>query len=312
MKKIFAYIKEFHKGYFNLQLYLVVLLFIALLIAINYTQKFELGFINQYSGSHFRTILFYLVHAISYYGVLLIIHLFDRRMIRFTWSFWIKSTLGLLILATDRSVYPMLARWVLSGLPSETYRFYGRILVNTYGFAIVLGLLSLLKVLFDRRTNDGLYGLTLRNVDFKPYWIMLLIMVPLVYAASWLPDFIQYYPTYKRAGGDLFATYHQIPEWMSKAIYETVYVADFLNTELFFRGFLIIGLSRLLGKNVVLPMVATYVVLHFGKPLGETISSIFGGYLLGIIAFYSRNIWGGVFIHGGIALLMELFAFGRM
>jgi membrane protease YdiL (CAAX protease family) len=79
----------------------------------------------------------------------------------------------------------------------------------------------------------------------------------------------------------------------------------------FFRGFLVIGLSKLLGKNVILPMAATYVVLHFGKPMGETISSVLGGYILGIIALYSRNIWGGVFIHGGIAFLMEVFAFWR-
>lgn len=70
-----------------------------------------------------------------------------------------------------------------------------------------------------------------------------------------------------------------------------------------------IGFSKLIGKNVVLPMVATYVVLHFGKPMGESISSAFGGYILGIIALYSRNIWGGVFVHGGMAFFMEVFAF---
>ncbi len=64
-----------------------------------------------------------------------------------------------------------------------------------------------------------------------------------------------------------------------------------------------------MGKNVILPMAATYAVLHFGKPIGETISSIFGGYILGVIALYSRNIWGGVFIHGGTAFFMEAFAF---
>ena len=91
-----------------------------------------------------------------------------------------------------------------------------------------------------------------------------------------------------------------------------MYISDFLSTELFFRGLLVIGLSKMLGKNVVLPMVAAYATLHFGKPMGETISSVFGGYILGIIALYSRNIWGGVFIHGGIAFLMEVFAFLRM
>ena len=140
---------------------------------------------------------------------------------------------------------------------------------------------------------------------------MLLLMVPVIYIATWLPGFLEYYPTYKRAGGFGFAAHYKIPEFVASMIYELFYLTDFLNTELFFRGFLVIGLSKLMGKNVVLPMVATYAVLHFGKPMGETISSVFGGYILGVIALYSRNIWGGVFIHGGIALFMELFAFWR-
>ncbi len=59
-------------------------------------------------------------------------------------------------------------------------------------------------------------------------------------------------------------------------------------------------------------MVVLYAVCHFGKPVGETISSIFGGYLLGILAYKSRNVWGGVFVHVGVALFMELFGFYQM
>ncbi len=35
-----------------------------------------------------------------------------------------------------------------------------------------------------------------------------------------------------------------------------------------------------------------YVALHYGKPAGETISSFFGGYILGVLAYQSKNIWG--------------------
>ncbi len=58
-----------------------------------------------------------------------------------------------------------------------------------------------------------------------------------------------------------------------------------------------------------LRMTATYAVIHFEKPIGETISSVFGGYILGIIALYSCNIWGDIFIHGVTAFVMEIFAF---
>ncbi len=75
--------------------------------------------------------------------------------------------------------------------------------------------------------------------------------------------------------------------------YEFFYGMDFFNLELLFRGFLVIGLSQVLGKDAIIPMVTTYCFLHFGKPVGEQISSIVGGYILGVIAFYTRGIWGG-------------------
>ncbi|CAN5226073.1 hypothetical protein BH23BAC1_BH23BAC1_38320 [soil metagenome] len=56
-------------------------------------------------------------------------------------------------------------------------------------------------------------------------------------------------------------------------------------------------------------MVVLYAFYHFGKPPGETIGSIFGGYILGVIAMYTRSVMGGVLLHVGIAWLMDGFAF---
>ena len=92
-------------------------------------------------------------------------------------------------------------------------------------------------------------------------------------------------------------------------IYEFFYLADFTFTELVFRGVLVIGMARLIGKDAVLPMVAVYAFLHFGKPLGETIGSVFGGYILGVIALKSKNIVGGCIIHIGVAFLMDIAAY---
>lgn len=312
MKKFISYLIDFHKDYYNTLLYAIVLLYIGILIAINYTFNLENGHIDQYAGKPIRILMFFGVHAVAYYGVMLIIYLFDKKRIKFSWQFWLKSLLGFLIIASDRSIFTSLYDLLLSDVAFEIRRFCSKILVNSYGFVTILGSMTILTVLFDRKAKEGVYGLRFGKVDFKAYFIMLLIMIPIVYAASWLPDFIKYYPTYKRCGGARFAEYFGINEVISKVVYEFFYIGDFLNTELFFRGFLIIGLSRLMGKNTILPMAATYAALHFGKPIGETISSIFGGYILGIIALYSRNIWGGVFVHGGIALLMEIFAFIRI
>ncbi|MDA3927760.1 MAG: hypothetical protein PF541_02300 [Prolixibacteraceae bacterium] len=52
--------------------------------------------------------------------------------------------------------------------------------------------------------------------------------------------------------------------------------------------------AKLLGREAVFPMIATYVVLHFGKPMGEAVGAVFMGYILGVIAFEGKNIWGGI------------------
>ena len=89
------------------------------------------------------------------------------------------------------------------------------------------------------------------------------------------------------------------------SIYEFTYGLNFVSLELFFRGAMVIGMAAIMGRHAVLPMAVTYCFLHFGKPAAECISSFFGGYLLGVIALYTRSIFGGCIVHLGIAFLME-------
>jgi membrane protease YdiL (CAAX protease family) len=53
-------------------------------------------------------------------------------------------------------------------------------------------------------------------------------------------------------------------------------------------------------------MVVVYAMIHFEKPLLEAISSIAGGFVLGVIAERTRSIYGGVIVHLGIAWMMEI------
>ena len=68
--------------------------------------------------------------------------------------------------------------------------------------------------------------------------------------------------------------------------YELAYGWNFISIELLFRGFLVIGMVKLMGRHAILPMIVVYSFIHFGKPAGECISAIFGGYILGIIAYF--------------------------
>jgi membrane protease YdiL (CAAX protease family) len=135
---------------------------------------------------------------------------------------------------------------------------------------------------------------------------MLLIMAPLIGFASFGSDFQEDYPSYP----DTMAhQYLGVPKWVTVLFFELVYGWDFVATEWIFRGFFVIGMASVMGRRAVLPMVVTYAFLHFGKPLGETIGSIFGGYILGVIALRTGSIWGGIAIHLGVAWLMEIAAF---
>jgi membrane protease YdiL (CAAX protease family) len=71
----------------------------------------------------------------------------------------------------------------------------------------------------------------------------------------------------------------------------------------------VIGMAGLLGRRSVLAMAVIYCLLHFGKPAGEAMSSVVGGYILGVIAYETKSIWGGVIVHAGIAWMMELISF---
>ena len=137
-------------------------------------------------------------------------------------------------------------------------------------------------------------------------------MVPLIWLASYQPDFLREYPRFQRSGGSMIVKYFSFPKSAVIGVYELSYAFSFFIVELIFRGYFIFALVKYLGKDVVLPMAVTYCVLHFGKPVGEAISSFFGGFLLGVVALKTNNIYGGILIHIGIALLMELFAFLQM
>ena len=150
--------------------------------------------------------------------------------------------------------------------------------------------------------DRSFFGLTFKQFDWRPYAWMLLIMVPLIAAASTQQDFLHTYPKLKMINDDIANLPHG---WFYKLLFELSYGSDFITIELFFRGFLILGFIQWAGKDAILPMACFYCTIHFGKPLGECISSYFGGMLLGIVVYHTRSIFGGLMVHLGIAWLME-------
>jgi hypothetical protein len=166
---------------------------------------------------------------------------------------------------------------------------------------IVVSILFFVWKAFD--SDQPFYGLTTKKFTWQPYVLMLVCMLPLIAAASTQNDFLSMYPKIKSVlhiGNDIHLA------WLHKLLFELSYGSDFLGIEIFFRGFLILAFIKWAGKDAILPMACFYCTIHFGKPLGECISSYFGGILLGVVVYNTRSIYGGLIVHLGIAWLMEI------
>jgi hypothetical protein len=149
----------------------------------------------------------------------------------------------------------------------------------------------------------------LRKTSITPYLILVSAAVPLVAWASTQVDFLATYPQFMRFVWGASVSLSDLPRI---AAFEIAYALDFVATEIYFRGFLVLAFMHWLGPKAILPMAVFYVTIHFGKPLGETISSFFGGMLLGIVSYNTRSTYGGIIVHVGLAWLMELGGcFGR-
>jgi len=144
------------------------------------------------------------------------------------------------------------------------------------------------------------YHLSLRGVR-KHLWIyavMFGLIAPAVLIASTTPAFRETYPFYRLANRSL----------ADLVMWELLYAAQFLALEIFFRGFILQGLRRSLGANAIFVMLVPYCMIHYGKPMPETLGAIGAGLILGTLAMRTRSIWGGVVIHIAVATTMDVLA----
>lgn len=294
MKEILIQLRDFARSQ-NPAYCACLMLFCGLSVYLNYSMGLQ-DTMDYYTGykEFFSYVALYAVHTLVAY---LLFSLFSGN-----YSFWTKP--GFLILLflsfcifSFRSVASQHREYV--AMVSQE----GQIRINQFVFNDLFRLsylvIPVIIVWFFADRDQPLYGVSFRNHKARVYWILLLCMVPLIAAASFLSDFLNYYPRF-----------HVLQRYSPPArklwVYELCYGLDFTSIELFFRGFMVMAFAKYVGMNAILPMASFYLSIHFGKPVGETISSFFGGTILGVISYHSRSIFGGIMVHAGIAWLMEI------
>ena len=303
MKKLLFWTLSFIKADFSWIVYIYSALFLSLSIYLNYfTNSFRV--LSEYSGT--LSVLWYCAfYAVAYYGIALPQALFRKNTAPVCrLSFWCKSAFLILLLALVSSgILPNLIRAL--PLPKAEMKYVLPLSFYLQFWLVLLVPIMILRYGFDRGQKT-LYGLSAFRPNSLPYLAIIVFLLPLVIAASFQIAFLLTYP--------LFKPWLHTPAFglnlvQMTLLFECAYGGSLVLTELLFRGAFTLGMKTVLNRNVILPMVAVYVFTHFGKPPAEAIGSVFAGYFLGVLAYQSNSITGGILVHIGIAYAMESAAF---
>jgi len=87
---------------------------------------------------------------------------------------------------------------------------------------------------------------------------------------------------------------------------------DLIGWEFIFRGWLLFGYSRKFGVEALWLQAVPFAVAHISKPEIETLSTIFGGFAFGWVAWQTRSFVWPFLIHWYIASFVIIVAAGSL
>lgn len=301
-------IRDFIREDFRPLKYLFFLLFAAALL----TAQIRFGFYDWAMKPSYEAgtsmLVISCIYLAVYYSALVVTLLLHKELWRLRqWQVWVFPAVLVCIQGAGQG-FNDYTRWIREanlGVPEMNFLF----MAGSFFFrsVAIVALLCLFRWITTGRF--GLFGLTRSTKYLKVYGLVYVALVPLFVAVSFTPQFLSFYPkmniTFCQGAFDC-------ADWQLISIFELCYANDFLGVESMFRGALVIGLARWLGPRAVIPMALTYMSIHLGKPDLEMCSSVIGGYLLGILAYRTRHLWGGITIHLGIAMIFEFLGLLRI
>jgi membrane protease YdiL (CAAX protease family) len=147
--------------------------------------------------------------------------------------------------------------------------------------------LFIIKFYFKEKFSD--YGLSAGDykTGIKITALFLLIMLPLVWIVSTLPEFNKTYPHLPAARDS----------WTTFFIFESGMLIYMISWEFIWRGYMLFGLKEKFGYYAVLIQMIPFLILHNGKPAPETFGAIIAGIALGILALRTNSIFYCVITH---------------
>ena len=196
MKDIFSYIIDYFQS-LNRKVLIACTLLAALMIYLNFHYAIDPK-IDEFNSVviqfFWRCLTFLIAFALPYFFYFL-----------FEGKNYFKSPLILLLIFLSPAIFSW--KMVMStGLHLSDNSYWDYYWNQVIYWPIRLIVLSFVlyiiwKILYAK---ESFFGLTVKNFNWKPYLIMLLIMVPLIAAASTQPDFLNMYPKLKDVDTALF------------------------------------------------------------------------------------------------------------
>jgi hypothetical protein len=296
MTTILSYLREFAST-IDEELLLFCLIWTSILITLNYTLGIESELIKGLDSRFDQLLALFLVYCSAFVIPYLFAMIRRKHLVTATPEFWLLLLIAPALFALKVSI--------ANPLENSIDGIWGSYVtsITTLPFKFLVVLIPLVVLYKISPVGKNFWGMTLKNVQWRPYCLMLALMAPLIIFASTQADFLSAYPRLKQVA--FIVPYTENPLWY-QFLYEISYGIDFITIELFFRGFLVFAFVRYAGPSAILPMATFYCSIHFGKPLLECISSFFGGLILGMIAHKTQSIVGGLAVHLGIAWMMEI------
>jgi hypothetical protein len=189
-------------------------------------------------------------------------------------------------------------QWFRNALPESVYSPVYRHIYWALSCSAAYFIFPLVTIIFTPKMRLRDYGLSLKGF-FTHAWIyvaLYLLVMPAVIAVSYMSSFQGTYPFY----------HHTDRSWVDLSLWWSFYGIQFFFLEFFFRGYMIHGTKRALGVYSIFIAAVPYCMIHFGKPMLETLGAILAGLALGTLSLRTNSIWNGFLIHISIAYSMDL------
>ena len=168
---------------------------------------------------------------------------------------------------------------------------------------LIFCILPMLVIRLGFKEKLADYGWTLGDWRFglKATAITFLILPIPLYLSAQDPNHAGWYLNHFP-----FQLMKQGPMWV--ALWALTYLPHYIGWEFFFRGFLQFGIKKHYGvaAAILVPAILT-VLMHIGKPEGESWGALIGGIYLGLLALRTRSMVYPLIFHWYSGMLNTIF-----